>query len=115
MANLLGIQINPTDSVKDAVADADIIVTTTPSTQPFLFSDHVKSGCHINAMGADLPGMQELDSALLRRSRIFVDDFEQALGVGVINVPFAAGELNKEKICGTLGEVVANKIGRILK
>ncbi len=107
----LGIQIKPADSVKDAVADADIIVTATPSTKPFLFSDHVIPGCHINAMGADLPGMQELDSTLLRKSRIFVDDFEQASKVGAINVSFATGEL---KICGTLGEVIVDKIrGRI--
>jgi alanine dehydrogenase len=113
MTNHLGIQIKPADSVKDAVADAEIIVTATPSTKPFLLSNHVLPGCHINAMGADLPGMQELDSTLLRRSRIFVDDFEQASKVGAINVPFATGEL-EEKICGTLGEVIVDKIrGRI--
>ncbi len=114
MSTLLGLDIKPAETVKDAVADADVIVTATPSTKPFLLSAHVKPGSHINAMGADLPGMQELGAALLGKSRIFVDDFGEASKVGAINVPFAAGELAREKICGTLGEVIAGKIrGRI--
>jgi len=110
MSAQLGIDIQPTDTVKGAVTAADVIVTATPSTQAFLLSDYVRLGCHINAMGADLPGMQELDSGLLVKSRIFVDDLEQALKVGAINVAFGAGALSREKICGTLGEVVAGKI-----
>ena len=93
----------------EKVCDANLIVTTTPSRTPIIRSEWVHEGTHINAIGADAPGKEELDPALLNRAQVFVDDMAQAIHSGEINVPIAQGSYRQEAIAGTLGEVV---IGR---
>jgi alanine dehydrogenase len=74
---------------------------------------HIKPGTHINAIGADAKGKQELEADLLRNAKIIVDNIEQASHSGEINVPLSEGVIKIEDIYGTLGEVVANmKKGR---
>ena len=60
-------------SVAYAVADADIIVTATPATEPFLHAAMLKPGQHIAAVGASIPTMQEIHADCLRRLRLFTD------------------------------------------
>ena len=101
-------------SVKDAVKDADIIITTTPSRKPIVLDEWISEGVHLNCIGADAPGKQELDPKILKRaSKIVVDDLEQAIHAGEVNVPISQGILKKSEIYGELGEVVAGlKNGR---
>jgi alanine dehydrogenase len=89
--------------------DADVIVTTTPVRTPIIRSEWVHEGTHINAIGADAPGKEELDPALLIRSRVFVDDPAQALHSGEINVPVSSGLFTAEMIAGTLGDIVCGR------
>jgi alanine dehydrogenase len=89
--------------------DSDVIVTTTPSRTPIVKSDWVHEGTHINAIGADAPGKEELDPAILRRAQVFVDDPAQAIHSGEINVPIRQGIYREADLAGTIGEVV---IGR---
>nr|BDT38763.1 ornithine cyclodeaminase family protein [Myxococcus sp. MH1] len=88
---------------------ADIVCTSTPSRTPVVKREWLKPGAHINAMGADAPGKQELDPRILTEGRVFIDDTEQALHSGEVNVPLHDGLLRAEQIAGTLGEVVAGK------
>lgn len=97
------------NSTKEAVKGADLIVTTTPSTRPIVKSGWVSKGTHINAIGADAPGKQELDPKLLLKGKVVVDDIQQALHSGEVNVPFSRGLISKSNIYGDLGEVVARK------
>jgi len=102
------------DSVKDAVEGADIVATITPSRKPLVSNDWVRSGMHFNCIGADAPGKQELDPAILRRAKIFVDDWEQASHSGEINVPLTKGIITRQNVWGEICEVVAGlKPGRI--
>ncbi|MCS7122183.1 MAG: alanine dehydrogenase [Archaeoglobaceae archaeon] len=99
-------------SAEDA-SNSDILITATPSTKPVVMNEWVKDGTHINAIGADAPGKQELDERILLRSKIVVDDLEQALHGGEINVAYSRGLIKRENIYATLGEVVAKiKPGR---
>ena len=100
-------EIIPVETVRDAVVDADIIVTTTPSRKPLVSDEWISEGIHITCIGADAPGKEELDPAILKRARIFVDDWEQCLHSGEINVPIAEGIITRDDISGELGEVVA--------
>jgi alanine dehydrogenase len=92
-----------------AAADAEVLLTTTPSRYPLVQDDWISDGTHINAIGADAPGKQELDPRILARSQIFVDDITQAVHSGEVNVPLQKGLLLQGDISGTLGEVI---IGR---
>jgi len=93
----------------ERVCDCQVLVTTTPSLEPLVKSAWVHEGTHINAMGADAPGKEELEPALLQRARVFVDDPAQAIHSGEINVPVRRGLFNPGQIAGTLGEVVLGK------
>jgi len=103
--------ITPVARIQDACA-CDLLVTTTPSREPLIRSDWVAPGTHINAIGADAPGKQELDPALLRRAEVFIDDYEQATHSGEVNVPISQGVYEVSAIAGTLGEVVLGMKGR---
>jgi alanine dehydrogenase len=104
-----GVRARAVAEAAQAVRDMDIVATTTPSSAPVVFRDWVSPGTHINAIGADAAGKQELDPAILQGARIVVDDWAQAKHSGEINVPLAQGELRPEHIYGSLGEVVAGK------
>ncbi|MEM2989225.1 MAG: alanine dehydrogenase [Candidatus Bathyarchaeia archaeon] len=106
-------ELTPADDLRRAVENADIIVTATPSRKPLVADGWVSEGAHINCIGADAPGKQELDPAILRRARIVVDDWEQASHSGEINVPISKGLLGKGDVWAELGEIVAGlKPGR---
>jgi alanine dehydrogenase len=97
----------------EKVCDCDVLVTTTPSREPVIRDEWIRSGTHINAIGADAPGKEELDPAILSRASVFVDDCAQAVHSGEINVPVSKGLFKKEDIAGTLGEVVIGKKRRM--
>jgi len=93
----------------EKVCDCDVLVTTTPSRSPIVRDEWIHEGTHINAIGADAPGKEELDPAILRRAQVFVDDPAQAVHSGEINVPISTGLFREADIAGTLGEVVIGK------
>jgi len=109
MGRALGVDIKVIKGVKETVEVADVIVTTTPSTRPILLNDYVRSGTHINAIGADAPGKQELDPAILLRAKVVVDDVEQAIHGGEVNVPLSKGLISRADIYADLGEIVTRK------
>jgi ornithine cyclodeaminase/alanine dehydrogenase len=94
----------------ETAATADIVCTATPSRVPLLEPDWITPGAHINAMGADAPGKQELAIGVLSAAEIYIDDIHQAEVSGEINVPLGRGELALDDIAGTLGEVVAGAL-----
>jgi len=68
---------------------------------------------HLNCIGADAPGKEELEPEILKRAKIIVDDIEQAVHSGEINVPISKGILTEHDIWAEIGEVVAKiKPGR---
>jgi alanine dehydrogenase len=100
-------------TIKDTVKEADIITTTTPSRTPLVMSEMVRIGTHINCIGADAMGKQELDPKILRKAKIVIDDWEQACHSGEINVPVSQGKICKRNIWAEIGEIVAGlKSGR---
>jgi len=108
----LGCEITVMDGIRQ-VCDCDILVTTTPVREPIVADDWILDGTHINAIGADAAGKEELDPEILRRSRIVIDDPAQAFHSGEVNVPLKLGIISEGDIYGTLGEIVAGiKPGR---
>lgn len=112
MQPVLSCDFTRKDSIRE-VCDCDILVTTTPVRNPIVLSEWVPEGTHINAIGADAIGKQELDSSLLKRSKVVVDDIVQASHSGEINVPLSSGIFSEDDIYSELGEIVAGiKPGR---
>lgn len=101
-------------SEREAVENMDIVITITPTREPHVKAEWIKAGTHINAIGADAPGKQELDPEILKKARIIVDDMDQAIHSGEVNVPITKGILSKKDICGELADVVIGKVkGRV--
>ncbi|MEX2323515.1 MAG: ornithine cyclodeaminase [Acidimicrobiia bacterium] len=67
------------DRAADAVSDADVVSTATPSREPLFAADAVRQGTHINAVGAFTPEMCEIPPDTVRAARVVVDDIEAAL------------------------------------
>ena len=65
-------------SLEAAVRDADVIVTATNALEPILRGEWLKSGAHINAVGAPLPNRRELDDKAMRHTLV-VDSREAVL------------------------------------
>ncbi len=101
-------QLNIKKATLEEAASSDIVCTLTPAKRPVVGSAYIKAGTHINAVGADAAGKQELDPKILGIARVFVDDIEQASHGGEINVPIQQGLFKKEQIAGTLGQVITN-------
>jgi alanine dehydrogenase len=97
------------DKISDCVRNADIVVTTTPVRKPIVKSEWIRYGTHINAIGADAKGKEELEPKLLKRAKIVVDDWQQTCHSGEINVPLSQGIITKKDIYATLGEVLTGK------
>ncbi|MEM2454335.1 MAG: alanine dehydrogenase [Candidatus Bathyarchaeia archaeon] len=102
-------QIKTVKNAENAVRGADIVVTATPSRAPIVMDEWVSPGMHFNCIGADAPGKEELDPRILKRSKIVVDDWEQAAHSGEINVPLSMGIISKRDVWAELGEIVAGK------
>jgi len=97
-----------TDDPRTA-CDCDILVTTTPSRSPVVKESWIRPGTHINAIGADAKGKQELESALTRKAKIVVDDMVQAVHSGEVNVPVSQGVISTEDIYAQIGEILAGR------
>lgn len=61
-------------SPADLAAHATLIATATASRAALLGADDVRPGSHVSAIGADSPGKQELDPALLARAALLLVD-----------------------------------------
>lgn len=87
----------------------EIISTITPVRKPIIKKEWILPGTHINAVGADAQGKEELESGILKKAKIIVDCWEQASHSGEINVPVARGIITKKDIVASLGEIVCGK------
>lgn len=93
--------------IDDVTLDADIVVTTTPSRTPLV--NRVSPGTHINAIGADAQGKQEINPAILQQAKVVIDDWAQASHSGEINVSLSQGLIVKKNVYAQLGDIVAGK------
>ena len=103
-----GIEVQVADK-EETTRRADILVTTTPVRRPIVEDAHVAPGTHINAIGADAEGKEELEPEILKRSKIVIDEWTQASHSGEINVPLRNGIITKEDIYGDIGGIVTGK------
>jgi ornithine cyclodeaminase len=83
-----------------AVAErADLLVTTTAARGPLFPADAVRPGTHVTAVGADAPGKQELDPALLGRAALVVaDSVSQCAHHGELAHALAAGAVRLDDV-----------------
>ncbi|MGF1624965.1 MAG: ectoine utilization protein EutC [Alphaproteobacteria bacterium] len=106
LAAQLGIDVVAAADARAAVVGADIVVTTTPATEPILRAEWLASGQHVTAMGSDAEHKNELEPAVLRLADPYVaDSFEQVRRLGELH--HALGLVGADFPVTTLGQIVA--------
>jgi ornithine cyclodeaminase len=85
---------------EEAVRGSDIVTTVTPSQAPLVLDEWVEDGAHISAMGADDVGKHELDTAILKRARLFADYPQQSIVIGEFQHAYGDGIVSSvDDIC----------------
>ena len=111
MSEKFGMHIQVCKTSQEAVEEADIICTVTAAKEPIVYGAYIKEGAHINAVGACLPKVRELDTDIVTKGRIYADSMESFLNeAGDFLIPFAEGAVTKEIIAGELGAAFNGKI-----
>ena len=93
----------------EEAAGCDVLSTVTPVEDPVVPADAVGERTHINAMGADAPGKNELEEGVVANAKLVIDDYEQCTHSGEINVPWSRGVLDDNDLYGELGEIVTGE------
>ncbi|MHA1943511.1 MAG: ornithine cyclodeaminase family protein [Candidatus Thorarchaeota archaeon] len=110
----ISVDVQVVDTPEQVVPDADILVTATPSRKALIGEEVIHDGLHINAIGADGPGKQELDPAIMTRaSKIVVDSLAQCRRIGEIQHALQQGLIKESSIHAEIGEILnGDKVGR---
>jgi ornithine cyclodeaminase len=113
MRNELGVQVVVADGPDAVVSEAQAVVTTTPSREPYLRPEWLHPGLHVTCMGADTDYKQELFSDCFARADCVVcDRLSQVKLIGELHHAFAAGVIDESAVL-ELGELTSgSKPGR---
>jgi len=105
-----GIPVEPIETARDAVADADLICCVTASGEPVLCGEWIAEGAHINAVGSCTPAARELDGSAVAGARLFVDRRESVLNEsGDFLLAREEGLVTDDHIQAELGEVLVGQ------
>lgn len=113
MARRLNIEVRAVANPREAVEDADIVITATTSPEPVFPGDWLKPGCHINATGSNWANRREIDLPTLQRSDLIVtDSLEQAhIEAGDLIIPASEGHFDWSRV-SELADVVVGSAPR---
>ena len=100
-----GFETSVTLDADEAVAQGDIVSAATLSTIPIIRGAVIKSGAHIDLVGAFTPLMRETDDQAVSRAEVYVDtragalkeggDLVQAIASGAFSANLVRGELSE--------------------
>ena len=111
MSDRLGIEVAAADSPEQLVRECQIVVTTTQSKSPVIEAQWLHPGLHITAMGADLPGKQELDAKILTAvDRLVCDRKTQCLIGGELQHGVGQGTIDESTEVFELGQITSGKV-----
>jgi ornithine cyclodeaminase/alanine dehydrogenase-like protein (mu-crystallin family) len=104
-----GLAVEIVADPRTAARRAHAVVTCTPSRRPLLHAGDLAAGAFLAAVGADSPDKQEVDAALLARSRVVVDVREQCAVMGDLHHALRAGAMTVDDVQAELADVVAGR------
>jgi len=86
---------------------ADVVCTCTTSATPVVVGAGLPVGVHINAVGAYLPTMREIDTDGVRQAKVVVETRDAALAeAGDLLIPIGEGAIGEDHVVADLAEVV---------
>jgi ornithine cyclodeaminase len=92
------------------VTQSDVICTCTTSQIPLFDGSLLRSGTHLNLVGAFRPDTREIDSITVQRAQVVVDTYDGALAeAGDLLIPINQGLISRAHILADLHELVSGK------
>lgn len=108
LSKALNIPVKTIADPKEAAGLADIIVTTTPSSEPLLQAAWLRPGQHITAMGSDAEHKNELAPDVVTKADLYIaDSLKQTRRLGELHHAIKAGLVPSDASYGELGAVIA--------
>jgi ornithine cyclodeaminase len=102
--------IEPVESIAEALAGADLIVTATSTREPIVRRKWISSGAHLNVVGACTPRAREVDSETVAGSSLFVDSRESTINEsGDYLLALSDGAIGEDHIRAEIGEVLTGE------
>ena len=92
-------------SAREAVAEADVIATTTASPEPIIAREWLAPGAHINAVGSSIPTAREIDARTMADAALFADRRESFYAEAG-DYLLALDEIGPREVRAELGEVL---------
>jgi len=105
-ATALAEELGWTTGDRAAALACDIVCTITPGAQIVVSKEDLRSGMHLNMLGADGSGKAEASVAAVLACELFCDEWEQASHGGELTGAVAGGHVTREQVT-TLGAVLA--------
>ncbi|TDW32413.1 ornithine cyclodeaminase [Rhizobium azibense] len=110
LTKALGVAVTAVADPKNAVAGADVIVTTTPSETPILKAEWLEAGQHVTAMGSDAEHKNEIDPVAIAKAWLYVaDSLKQTRRLGELHHAIATGTVAADAAFPELGQIVAGQ------
>lgn len=109
MSDRLNITIEAVDTLEEAADGVDILVTTTPSTEPLVTESMLADGIHVTAVGSDAEMKQEVSGeAVVAADRFVCDSIVQSRRLGELRAAIASGYDADRAV--ELGQVIASDV-----
>ncbi|HET8892025.1 MAG TPA: ornithine cyclodeaminase family protein [Candidatus Angelobacter sp.] len=90
--------------------ESDVICTCTTAHKPLFDGMWLRSGTHLNLVGAFQPETREVDDITVKRARVVVDTYEGAMQeAGDLLVPINNGTIDFSHIAADLHEIASGK------
>ncbi len=110
MGSLLDVEVVRADDVEEVVCGSDVVVTCTPSREPYLRAEWLHPGLHITAMGSDAEEKQELFPEVLASVDLLACDRKpQCFRLGELHHGLEAGLISRDDQIVELGELVSGR------
>ena len=105
MKNTLNIELCL--SSEELVTSSDLVITTTPSSNPLIKNEWLKKGMHITAMGSDAEHKNELDPKILKECDVYVPDSQAQTSIlGELHHALKANLISPETTFNDLGNII---------
>lgn len=107
MSQELSVEVIEAESAESVVRQSDVVVTTTPSKEPYLRSEWLHPGLHITCMGSDSEDKQEVHEDVFGNvDRIVCDRKSQVFRLGELHHALEAGTISEDDEIYEIGEVI---------
>lgn len=110
LSDRLGLPISAVGSIEETVKGSDIVVTTTPASEPLIGPGMLSAGQHVTAMGSDQEHKNEIAAEVIGACDLYVPDrHSQTERLGELHHAIEQNAVSPSSLFPELGDVIAGK------